>query len=73
MKEAPLTEAGSSDPNDCFFRLSPFFWQTMLVKVDQLHSLHLREPPLDDSSDDVDAVEFLGTHPDENFDLLRAT
>jgi hypothetical protein len=31
----------------------------------QLCSLHLREPPLDDSSDDVDAVEFLAAHPDQ--------
>jgi len=30
----------------------------------QLRSLHLREPRLDDSSDEVDAVEFLA-HPDQ--------
>src|SRR5207245_1284261 len=35
------------------------------AEAHQLCSLHLREPPLDHPSDDVDAVEFLGAHPDQ--------
>src|SRR5882672_7758500 len=35
------------------------------AETHQLCGLHLREPPLDHSSDDVDAAEFLGAHPDQ--------